>query len=232
MNMPITSTATAASTRRPSTRPTRSSTASRWSSSWTSTATGTARPKTATTMTRRSSRARKGPGNPKDEDCDGTAQPYPDADADRVAEPADCDDHDPAIFPGAKGIPGNKVDENCDGVVAPFPPIGSSVHSSFQVIGGLTKVVDMTVSDVPKDATIQLHLHVDAPPACQGRARWRRWERWLRLLQEIVQLRPRAAPDGLARRQLQQEEAQARGRDHGADHGAADDRPPGSVHDP
>jgi hypothetical protein len=100
--------------------------------------------------------AKEVPGNPKDEDCDGTAQPYPDADGDRVPEPEDCDDKDAKIKPGALEIVGNKVDENCDGVVAPFPPIGSGIHSSFQVMGGLTKVVDMTVTDVPEDATIRL----------------------------------------------------------------------------
>ena len=53
-------------------------------------------------------------------------------------------------------IVGNKVDENCDRIVAPFPPIGSSIHSSFQVSGDKTRVIDLEVTDVPQGATIQL----------------------------------------------------------------------------
>jgi hypothetical protein len=96
------------------------------------------------------------PGNGVDEDCSGADARFPDADADGIAEPEDCDDKDAKIRPGALEIVGNKIDENCDGVVAPFPPIGSSVHSSFQVLGGKTKVVDLTVTDIPQGATIVL----------------------------------------------------------------------------
>src|SRR5262249_51490837 len=85
-----------------------------------------------------------------------TSVGFVDSDKDGFAEGQDCDDKDAKIKPGALEIPGNTVDENCDRVVAPFPPVGSGVHATFGVRGPLTKVIDLTVTDIPQGARIAL----------------------------------------------------------------------------
>ncbi|MEA2183039.1 MAG: hypothetical protein QOF69_2224 [Solirubrobacteraceae bacterium] len=52
------------------------------------------------------------------ETVDASKELEPDADGDGIAKPADCNDSNPSIKPGAVDIPENGVDEDCDGADA------------------------------------------------------------------------------------------------------------------
>jgi streptogramin lyase len=51
--------------------------------------------------------------------------PSGDADGDGVAVPADCNDANPAIHPGAVDKPGDKIDQDCSGADATFPELSA-----------------------------------------------------------------------------------------------------------
>jgi streptogramin lyase len=84
-----------------------------------------------------------------------------DNDQDGISPPADCDDSNPAIRPGARDIPGNGIDEDCNDRDAPFPLLRAEISSAYRVFGTYTTLRALTVKSVPKGATIRI--------LCKGR---------------------------------------------------------------
>ena len=91
----------------------------------------------------------------------------PDADNDGFNATTDCNDANPAIFPGRVDVPGNGVDENCDGADAVTPPgrrRQRSAGAPEQVIVTVaffasaskksTKFTTLQVKNVPLGATV------------------------------------------------------------------------------
>jgi hypothetical protein len=85
------------------------------------------------------------------------ALPAPvDNDKDGFSPPADCNDNDPTIHPGAIDIPGDGIDQNCDGNDAEYPLLSVAVTNSWSVSGSRITVLALKATKVPKGATIRL----------------------------------------------------------------------------
>jgi Putative metal-binding motif len=82
-----------------------------------------------------------------------TPQPAPDADRDGVSPPADCDDTNSAVRPGAPEMPGNGRDDDCVGGDG-YARVVASVVNNWRVNARGAKVTRLVVRDAPATATV------------------------------------------------------------------------------
>jgi hypothetical protein len=84
-----------------------------------------------------------------------------DRDADGVPTPADCNDADAGIRPGAVDAPGDGLDQDCQAGDARFPTLRSAIKGSFALQDGRTRFKSLTVRQVAAGTTIAV--------TCRGR---------------------------------------------------------------
>jgi hypothetical protein len=90
----------------------------------------------------------------------GPAPPPPpdlDADGDGVERPADCNDANPAIRPGATDVPGDGIDQDCNGRDASFRVLGRRIAGFWATYPGpYMKFTVLTVSPARAGDTVKL----------------------------------------------------------------------------
>ena len=98
-----------------------------------------------------------------------TAAPAPapvvptDRDADGIPLPADCDDGNPAIRPGAQDPPGDGVDQDCASGDAPFPRLGAEIGLQSLAYPKYTRLSRLRITALVGGETVRVTCSGKAP---------------------------------------------------------------------
>jgi hypothetical protein len=94
-----------------------------------------------------------------------------DRDGDGIPRPADCDDGNATIRPGAFDVPEDGIDQDCDGVDARWLTPNTSLTYLFAFQGKRTRVAVLRVRRVPPGGTVQVRCVGGRKKGCKFKQR-------------------------------------------------------------
>ena len=86
-----------------------------------------------------------------------------DRDADGIPLPADCDDGNPAIRPGAQDPPGDGIDQDCATGDAPFPRLGAEIGLQSLAYPKYTRLSRLRITALVGGETVRVTCSGKAP---------------------------------------------------------------------
>ena len=95
--------------------------------------------------------------------------PDTDLDDDGFPVPADCNDANRAVNPGARDVPRNGIDEDCSGKDAPYPRVNARIFGFFtSFASGATQVERLYAKNLPARSRVELSCRGGGCPAKRG----------------------------------------------------------------